>query len=173
MWPLRSRVCFIFFFLFFHYSLVSFISSIALTLSSYSCGYESFSSLFILRFSPLQLIRICSELFPVGFDLYLGSVDQFFECIDGLRNSHSALGNSGMWNWTCSVFSAITAASNLASGSLHVPPGKSLQCIVSNTNLCYSSSVWYYRICKLFLSLTFSFDFAQCLCYLIIKLLNT
>ncbi|KAI3445996.1 hypothetical protein Pfo_002661 [Paulownia fortunei] len=29
--------------------------------------------------------------------------------------------NSGMWNWTCSVFSAITAASNLASGSLHVP----------------------------------------------------
>ncbi|KAK3015064.1 hypothetical protein RJ639_005589 [Escallonia herrerae] len=26
-----------------------------------------------------------------------------------------------MWNWTCSVFSAITAASNLASGSLHIP----------------------------------------------------
>ncbi|KAK4401644.1 Autophagy-related protein 2 [Sesamum angolense] len=49
------------------------------------------------------------------------SVDQFFECLDGLRNSQSALGNSGMWNWTCSVFSAITAASNLASGSLHVP----------------------------------------------------
>ncbi|XP_075487391.1 LOW QUALITY PROTEIN: autophagy-related protein 2-like [Primulina tabacum] len=48
------------------------------------------------------------------------SVDQFFECFDGLRNSQSALGNSGMWNWTCSVFSAITAASNLASGSLHV-----------------------------------------------------
>ncbi|XP_042010963.1 autophagy-related protein 2-like isoform X1 [Salvia splendens] len=54
------------------------------------------------------------------------SVDQFFECIDGLRNSHSALGNSGMWNWTCSVFSAITAASNLASGSLHVPPEQQL-----------------------------------------------
>ncbi|KAL8541374.1 hypothetical protein ACS0TY_002578 [Phlomoides rotata] len=49
------------------------------------------------------------------------SVDQFFECIDGLRSSQSALGSSGMWNWTCSVFSAITAASNLASGSLHVP----------------------------------------------------
>ncbi|KAL6494724.1 hypothetical protein OROGR_031524 [Orobanche gracilis] len=48
------------------------------------------------------------------------SVDQFFECFDGLRNSQSALGNSGMWNWTCSVFSAITAASNLASGSLHI-----------------------------------------------------
>ncbi|KAL2456804.1 autophagy 2 [Forsythia ovata] len=49
------------------------------------------------------------------------SMDQFFECVDELRNSQSALGNSGVWNWTCSVFSAITAASNLASGSLHVP----------------------------------------------------
>lgn len=51
------------------------------------------------------------------------SVDQFFECFDGMRHSQSALGNSGMWNWTCSVFSAITAASSLASGSLHVPCG--------------------------------------------------
>ncbi|KAL6514251.1 hypothetical protein OROHE_019238 [Orobanche hederae] len=51
------------------------------------------------------------------------SVDQFFECFDGLRNSQSALGNSGMWNWTSTVFSAITAASNLASGSLHVSSG--------------------------------------------------
>ncbi|PIM99241.1 Cytoplasm to vacuole targeting protein [Handroanthus impetiginosus] len=49
------------------------------------------------------------------------SAHQFFECFDELRNSQSALGNSGMWNWTCSVFSAITAASGLASGSLHVP----------------------------------------------------
>lgn len=49
------------------------------------------------------------------------SVDQFFECFDELRTSQSALGNSGMWNWTCSVFSAITAASNLESGSLHIP----------------------------------------------------
>ncbi|KAL3614335.1 hypothetical protein CASFOL_042409 [Castilleja foliolosa] len=48
------------------------------------------------------------------------SVDQFFECFDELRSSQSALGNSGMWNWTCSVCSAITAASNLASGSLHI-----------------------------------------------------
>ncbi|XP_076951315.1 autophagy-related protein 2-like [Bidens hawaiensis] len=48
------------------------------------------------------------------------SVDQFFECFDELRSSQSALGNSGMWNWTCSVFSAITAASNLASGSLYI-----------------------------------------------------
>ncbi|KAK9136018.1 hypothetical protein Syun_015348 [Stephania yunnanensis] len=50
------------------------------------------------------------------------SIDQFFECFDGLRNSQSALSNSGMWNWTCSVFSAITAASSLASGSSHIPP---------------------------------------------------
>ncbi|KAF9603872.1 hypothetical protein IFM89_038130 [Coptis chinensis] len=49
------------------------------------------------------------------------SIDQFFECFDGLRTSHSALGSSGILNWTCSVFSAITAASSLASGSLHVP----------------------------------------------------
>ncbi|MED6187345.1 hypothetical protein PIB30_075540 [Stylosanthes scabra] len=49
------------------------------------------------------------------------SVDQFFECFDGMRNSHSALGSSGMWNWTYSVFSAITAASTLASGSMHIP----------------------------------------------------
>ncbi|CAL0331331.1 unnamed protein product [Lupinus luteus] len=49
------------------------------------------------------------------------SVDQFFECIDGMRNSQSALGSSGVWNWTHSVFSAITAASNLASGSMQIP----------------------------------------------------
>ncbi|CAL5387906.1 unnamed protein product [Camellia sinensis] len=48
-------------------------------------------------------------------------VEQFFECFDGMRNSQSALGNSGMWNWTSSVVNAITAASNLASGSLHMP----------------------------------------------------
>lgn len=49
------------------------------------------------------------------------SVDQFFECFDGLRNSQSALGSSGILNWTASVFTAITAASNLASGSLNIP----------------------------------------------------
>ncbi|EPS59643.1 hypothetical protein M569_15162, partial [Genlisea aurea] len=53
---------------------------------------------------------------------FAASMDQFFECFDGLRNSKSALGNSVMWNWTCSVFSAITAASNLAAGSVHVSP---------------------------------------------------
>ncbi|CAL9022283.1 unnamed protein product [Prunus brigantina] len=52
------------------------------------------------------------------------SVDQFFECFDGIRSSQSALGSSGAWNWTCSVFTAITAASSLASGSLHIPSGK-------------------------------------------------
>ncbi|XP_038897510.1 autophagy-related protein 2 isoform X1 [Benincasa hispida] len=46
------------------------------------------------------------------------SVDQFFECLDEIRSTQSALGSSGMWN---SVFSAITAASSLATGSLHVP----------------------------------------------------
>uniref|UniRef100_A0A2P2KFT1 Autophagy-related protein 2 n=1 Tax=Rhizophora mucronata TaxID=61149 RepID=A0A2P2KFT1_RHIMU len=55
-------------------------------------------------------------------ELDLGaSVEQFFECFDGIRHSQTAVGNSGMWNWTCSVFNALTAASSLASGSLHVP----------------------------------------------------
>uniref|UniRef100_A0A2N9I0Q6 Autophagy-related protein 2 n=1 Tax=Fagus sylvatica TaxID=28930 RepID=A0A2N9I0Q6_FAGSY len=52
---------------------------------------------------------------------FAASVDQFFECFDGMRSSQSALASSGMWNWTCSVFSAITAASSLASGALHIP----------------------------------------------------
>ncbi|KAL2904674.1 Autophagy-related protein 2 [Bienertia sinuspersici] len=47
------------------------------------------------------------------------SVDQFFECLDEMRTSQF-MGSSGMWGWTCSVFSAISAASNLASGSLNV-----------------------------------------------------
>lgn len=63
------------------------------------------------------------------------SVDQFFECFDGMRSSQSALGNTGMWNWTCSVFSAITAASSLASGSLYIPSGMCilLERIISST----------------------------------------
>ncbi|KAJ0983592.1 hypothetical protein J5N97_011847 [Dioscorea zingiberensis] len=52
---------------------------------------------------------------------YGASIDQFFECFDEFRSSQATLGNSGIWNWTCSVFSAITAASNLASGSTHIP----------------------------------------------------
>lgn len=55
-------------------------------------------------------------------NLILGQAwTSFFECFDGMKNSQSALGNSGMWNWTCSVFNAITATSSLASGSLHIP----------------------------------------------------
>ncbi|KAJ0983582.1 hypothetical protein J5N97_011837 [Dioscorea zingiberensis] len=52
---------------------------------------------------------------------YGASIDQFFECFDEFRSSQATLGNSGIWNWTCSVFSAITVASNLASGSTHIP----------------------------------------------------
>ncbi|XP_062228655.1 autophagy-related protein 2-like isoform X2 [Phragmites australis] len=49
------------------------------------------------------------------------SIDQFFECFEELRNSQSNLGNSGIWDWTCSVFNAISFASTLASGSDQVP----------------------------------------------------
>ncbi|KAJ6798912.1 autophagy-related protein 2 [Iris pallida] len=52
---------------------------------------------------------------------YGASIDQFFECFDGMRSSQANSGNSGIWHWTCSVFSAITVASNLASGSVHIP----------------------------------------------------
>ncbi len=31
--------------------------------------------------------------------------------------------SSGLWNWTCSAFSAITAASTLAAGSVILSPG--------------------------------------------------
>ncbi|KAF8723706.1 hypothetical protein HU200_021670 [Digitaria exilis] len=49
------------------------------------------------------------------------SIDQFFECFEELRNSQSSLGNSGIWDWTCSVFNAISFASTLASGADQVP----------------------------------------------------
>lgn len=68
------------------------------------------------------------------------SVHQFFECFDDLRNSQSALGSSGMWNWTCSVFSAITAASNLASGSLLIPSGMFFGPTCTNTHHIYYPS---------------------------------
>ncbi|KAK8616353.1 hypothetical protein V6N13_017906 [Hibiscus sabdariffa] len=75
---------------------------------------------FIPNWVPISLGKNKQDC--VGEEVDFGaSVDQFFECFDGMRNSQSALGSSGMWNWTCSVFSAITAASSLASGSLHVP----------------------------------------------------
>ncbi|KAJ4816705.1 Autophagy-related protein 2 [Rhynchospora pubera] len=50
------------------------------------------------------------------------SIDQFFECFEGMRSSQMELGNSGIWNWTCSVFNAITFANTLASGVNHLPP---------------------------------------------------
>ncbi|KAI3441378.1 Autophagy-related protein 2 [Psidium guajava] len=75
--------------------------------------------------SDLHLPNVISDWVPFVADKeeddFGASVDQFFECFDELRNFQSALGGSGMWNWTCSVFSAITAASNLASGSLLTP----------------------------------------------------
>ncbi|XP_078447806.1 autophagy 2 [Wolffia australiana] len=59
---------------------------------------------------------------PAGLeDDYGASIDQFFECFDELRSSQASLGNSGIWNWTCSVFSAITLASSLASESVYYP----------------------------------------------------
>jgi hypothetical protein len=53
----------------------------------------------------------------------LCSIDQFFECFEGMRSSQMVSGNSGIWNWTCSVFNAITFANTLASGVNHLPPG--------------------------------------------------
>uniref|UniRef100_J3MD50 Autophagy-related protein 2 n=1 Tax=Oryza brachyantha TaxID=4533 RepID=J3MD50_ORYBR len=49
------------------------------------------------------------------------SIEQFFECFEELRNSQTNMGNSGIWDWTCSVFNAITFASTLASGSDQIP----------------------------------------------------
>lgn len=49
------------------------------------------------------------------------SIDQFFECFEELMNSQTNLGNSGIWDWTCSVFNAITFVSTLASGSDQIP----------------------------------------------------
>ncbi|CAM6061747.1 unnamed protein product [Sphagnum tenellum] len=49
------------------------------------------------------------------------SVDEFFECFDGTRSQVGA-SSSGLWNWTCSAFSAITAASTLAAGSVILSP---------------------------------------------------
>ncbi|XP_047337789.1 autophagy-related protein 2 [Impatiens glandulifera] len=76
--------------------------------------------------------HVISDWVPLGFSEsknngiveepdFEASFEQFFECVDELRSSQSALGNSGVWNWTCSVFSAINAASNLSSGSQYIP----------------------------------------------------
>nr|CAD1835608.1 unnamed protein product [Ananas comosus var. bracteatus] len=51
------------------------------------------------------------------------SIDQFFECFEEMRSSQMNSGNSGIWNWTCYVFNAITFASSLTSGSDQIPGG--------------------------------------------------
>ncbi|KAK8960382.1 hypothetical protein KSP40_PGU008309 [Platanthera guangdongensis] len=47
-------------------------------------------------------------------------IDQFFECFDEWRSSNATSGANGLWSWTCSVFGAISVASNVACGSGHV-----------------------------------------------------
>ncbi|KAG9450917.1 hypothetical protein H6P81_010882 [Aristolochia fimbriata] len=66
------------------------------------------------------------------------SIDQFFECFEELRNSQAALDNDGIWNWTCSVFSAITAASSMASGSSHVTSDQHVQMKLQTTVAAFS-----------------------------------
>ncbi|KAL0743227.1 hypothetical protein Bca4012_084740 [Brassica carinata] len=74
-------------------------------------------------------LQFISDWFPSSFskkeedgEVDIGaSVDQFFECFDAMRSYQSAFGSQGMWNWTSSVFTAINAASSLASGSLLLP----------------------------------------------------
>ncbi|KAB1207098.1 Autophagy-related protein 2 [Morella rubra] len=78
-------------------------------------------SLLISDWMPSSAQKSPKDGFEEELD-FGSSVDQFFECFDGMRSFQSAIATSGMWNWTSSVFSAITAASSLASGSLHIPP---------------------------------------------------
>ncbi|XP_074579751.1 autophagy-related protein 2-like [Curcuma longa] len=52
------------------------------------------------------------------------SIDQFFECFDEIRSSEVYSGTRSIWNWTYSVFNAISVASNLASGMGDVPKEK-------------------------------------------------
>ncbi|ESQ47980.1 hypothetical protein EUTSA_v10019879mg [Eutrema salsugineum] len=74
-------------------------------------------------------LQFISDWFPSSFskkeedgEVDIGaSVDQFFECFDAMRSYQSAFGSQGVWNWTSSVFTAINAASSLASGSLLLP----------------------------------------------------
>ncbi|KAI4367619.1 hypothetical protein MLD38_023335 [Melastoma candidum] len=72
----------------------------------------------------VQLPNLISDWVPFSASVadhdLAESLDQFFECFDELRNSQFSVGGVGMLNWTCSVFSAITAASSLASGSMHI-----------------------------------------------------
>lgn len=74
--------------------------------------FQRLNEIYFLHFSPSDdvVYSLCS-------------VDQFLECFDGLRSSQNDLASSRILSWTCSIFNAITAASNLASGSYYVPPG--------------------------------------------------
>ena len=76
---------------------------------------------FFVFFECLKSLSKCEFFLKLSLDDC--SVDQFFECFDGMRSFRSVLGSSGMWGWTGSVFNAITAASNLASGSLDISTG--------------------------------------------------
>ncbi|KAJ6403537.1 hypothetical protein OIU84_015448 [Salix udensis] len=98
---------------------------------SFTSAFSSFTGKESISEAMLSGSHLISDWVPnsienekdgIQEELDLGaSVYQFFECLDGMRSSQSALGSSGMWNWTCSVFSALTAASSLASGSFHNP----------------------------------------------------
>lgn len=74
----------------------------------------------------LAVVMENHEVFGYWFSYISCSIDEFFECFDGMRSYQAISGSSGIWNWTCSVFSAISVASNLASGSGHVPKGNIL-----------------------------------------------
>ncbi|XP_023532824.1 autophagy-related protein 2 isoform X1 [Cucurbita pepo subsp. pepo] len=96
--------------------------------SSPHCGGILPGSHLISNWVPSSVKHREKEKVEEEFD-FGASVDQFFECLDEIRSSQSALGSSGVWN---SVFSAITAASSLASGSLPIPCDTELQPVETN-----------------------------------------
>jgi len=87
------------------------------------------------------------------------SIDQFFECFEELRNSQSSLGNSGIWDWTCSVFNAISFASTLASGSDQVPKGMILLASAYGLQFSIGDAVSYTL-------LGFGDEWIRCMCHL-------
>ncbi|KAL9681115.1 hypothetical protein QQ045_012896 [Rhodiola kirilowii] len=89
-------------------------------------------------------IAVAIDIHEEGLD-FGSSVEQFFECVDGLRSSQSALASSGILGWTCSVFNAITAASNLAPGSYYMSPEQkhieaSVRATLSSISVVFSFS---------------------------------
>ncbi|KAJ0983625.1 hypothetical protein J5N97_011880 [Dioscorea zingiberensis] len=76
----------------------------------------------IQNWVPLSLPKKCK----VGLESdYGASIDQFFECFDEFRSSQATLGKQ--WNMELDLFcfQSITVASNLASGSTHIPTDQS------------------------------------------------